>query len=142
MIAYLDSSAVIKQYLSDESGGVDVADVIARSARVATARLTYVEVHAGLAAARRANQIARETHAQAIAAFDNSWDAFWVIELSPAVGTRAGTIADTFGLRAGDAIQLASAVEMPSNDIVMVAWDARLRFAANAAGVSVYPAVV
>ena len=62
-----------------------------------------------------------------------------IVELSETVGTRAGSIADAFGLRAGDAIQLASAIALGAEDTVLVAWDARLRFAARAAGVATYP---
>lgn len=142
MIAYLDSSAIIKWYVGDEVGVGDLEAIVTRSSRLATARLTYVEVRAGLAAARRANRIARLDHDRAVESFDASWDALLIVELSETVGTRAGSIADAFGLRAGDAIQLASALALGAEETVLVAWDARLRFAAGAAGVATYPTEV
>ena len=140
MIAYLDSSAIIKWYVADEGGTAQLEAIVTRSSRLATARLTYVEVRAGLAAARRANRLARMDHDHAVESFDSSWEALLIVELSETVGTRAGSIADAFGLRAGDAIQLASAMALDAEDTVLVAWDARLRFAARAAGVATYPA--
>ena len=142
MIAYLDSSAIIKWYVGDEGGTAQLEAIVTRSSRLATARLTYVEVRAGLAAARRANRLARTDHDRAVESFDSSWEALLIVELSETVGTRAGSIADAFGLRAGDAIQLASAMALDAEDTVLVAWDARLRFAARAAGVATYPAEV
>ena len=58
------------------------------------------------------------------------------------VATRVSAIADTFGLRAGDAVQLASVLELDRETTVFVAWVIELRTAANAAGVAVHPAVV
>ncbi len=57
------------------------------------------------------------------------------------ISARAGAIAETYGLRAGDAIQLASMLELdPQHEVVVVAWDARLRAAVAAAGLMVFPA--
>lgn len=58
------------------------------------------------------------------------------------MGARAGAFAETFGLRAGDAVQLASILELDLDTTVIVAWDVQLRAAAHAAGMAVYPAVV
>lgn len=142
MIAYLDSSAIIKSYLADEGGIAELEAIMTRSSRLATARLTFVEVRAGLAAARRANRLARPDHDRAVASFKVSWDALLIVELSETVGTRAGSIADAFGLRAGDAIQLASAIALGAEDTLLVTWDTRLRFAARAAGLATYPAAI
>lgn len=140
MIAYLDSSAIIKQYLGDEAGSIDLEAIISESAGLATSRLSYVEVRAGLAAARRAARLLPNEHDRAVASFDDAWPAYDVIELTESVGARAAVIAEAFGLRAGDAIQLASALELDLDQTMIVAWDARLRFAARAAGVAAFPA--
>ena len=142
MIAYLDSSAIIKSYLADEGEIAELEAIMTRSSRLATARLTFVEIRAGLAAARRANRLARPDHDRAVASFKVSWDALLIVELSETVGTRAGSIADAFGLRAGDAIQLASAIALGAEDTLLVTWDTRLRFAARAAGLATYPAAI
>lgn len=139
MIAYLDSSAMLKGYLTDERGVLDLHAIVTRATRIATSRLTYVEVRAGLAAARRANRMGSVDHDQAAASFEHEWAAYLIIELSDTVGSRAGSIADSLGLRASDAVQLASAIELGPTDTLMVAWDARLRMAARATGVVIFP---
>lgn len=142
MIAYLDSSAIIKQYLLDEPGMGELHAIATGSTEVVTSRLSYVEVRAGLAVARRADRLDPTEHDRAVASFDGAWPAFSVLELTEPVGARAGVIAEAYGLRAGDSIQLASILELDPSSVVMVAWDARLRFAARAAGVATYPAGV
>jgi len=107
---------------------------------VATSRLTFVEVRAGLAAARRSDRLDRDTHDRAVIAFMDAWAGYDVLELSEEVSVRAGAVAETYGLRAGDAIQLASMLELdPRREVIVVAWDTRLRVAAAAAGLTVFP---
>jgi predicted nucleic acid-binding protein len=140
VIAYLDSSAITKLYLDDETGTDELHEITAGPATLATSRLSYVEVRSSLAAARRADRMARSEHERAVGSFEEAWLAYAVIELTADVSERAGAIADTFGLRAGDSIQLASMLELdPWREVIVVAWDARLRAAASAAGLAVFP---
>lgn len=140
MIAYLDSSAILKQYLLDEPGLAHVHAIATEAAVVATSRLSYVEVHAGLAGARRARRLDRVGHDRAVASFIDAWHSYLILELSEGVGELAGAIAAAFGLRAGDAIQLASMLELdPRAEVIVVAWDSNLRTAASAAGLMVFP---
>ena len=140
MIAYLDSSAILKQYLFDEAGLSEVLAIATGSTLVATSRLSYVEVCAGLAAARRADRLDRAGHDHAAAAFVEAWAGYSILELSEGVSERAGAVAETYGLRAGDAIQLASMLELePRAEVIVVAWDSNLRTAASAAGLMVFP---
>lgn len=139
MIAYLDSSAIIKQYLVDESDMAELEAITGAMTGVVTSRLSYVEVRAGLASARRTTRLAPNAHDHAVASFDAAWAAFDIVELDESVSSRAGVVAEAFGLRAGDAIQLASVLEMDLAETLLVAWDARLARAARAAGVATYP---
>lgn len=140
MIAYLDSSAILKQYLLDEPDLADIHGIATESELVATSRLSFVEVRAGLAAARRSNRLDRARHDRAVIAFMDAWAGYDVLELSEEISARAGAVAETYGLRAGDAIQLASMLELdPQREVIVVAWDARLRAAATAAGLAVFP---
>ncbi len=140
MIAYLDSSAILKQYLLDEPGPADVHGLAAESKVVITSRLSFVEVRVGLAAARRSKRLDLATHDRAVVAFMDAWAGYDVLELSEGISARAGAIAETYGLRAGDSIQLASMLELdPLHEVIVIAWDARLRTAARAAGLAVFP---
>lgn len=139
MIAYLDSSALLKLYLDDEAEAEGLRDVVDVLASLATSRLAYVEVRAGLAAARRAGRMSAASHDVAVEDFDRAWPEYDVIEIDGTLGSRAGDVAERYGLQAGDAIHLASALEIRDEETVVVAWDGRLRAAAAAAGLAVFP---
>lgn len=139
MIAYLDSSALLKLYLDDGAETEGLRDVVDVLASLATSRLAYVEVCAGLAAARRAGRMSAASHDVAVGDFDRAWPEYDVIEIDGTLGSRAGDVAERYGLRAGDAIHLASALEIRDEATVVVAWDSRLRAAAAAAGLAVFP---
>lgn len=139
MTAYLDSSAATKLFLDDEGNDFDLAVVVDTFGSVATSRLTLVETRAALAAARRAGRLTAKTHGEALAAFDRMWRTFFVVDLSVDVAEDAGLVAETFALRAGDAVQLASLRALRSISVPLVAWDRRLRDAAQATGYACYP---
>jgi predicted nucleic acid-binding protein len=139
VIAYLDSSAIVKQYLRDETGSTELESIVHEATGRATSRLSYVEVRAALAAAVRASRIVPMEYDRSVAAFESDWPSYAVVEFSDAVGRRAGSIAEAFRLRTGDAIQLASILELDPDDSVLVAWDSRLRLAARAAGLATLP---
>ena len=140
MIAYLDSSALLKLYLDDETGAEGLREVVVLPASLVTSRLAYVEVRAGLASARRAGRLTAGSHDLAVGAFDHVWSEYDVIEIDATLGSRAAEMAELYGLRAGDAIHLASALEIGDEATVVVVWDGRLRVAAAAAGLAVFPA--
>lgn len=139
MIAYLDSSALLKLYLDDEAEAEGLREVVELLASLVTSRLAYVEVRAGLAAARRTGRMSAASHDVAVGDFERAWPEYDVVELDGTLGYRAAHVAERYGLRAGDAIHLASALEVGEDETVMVAWDDRLRVAASAAGLTVFP---
>jgi len=139
VIAYLDSSAIVRQYLADEEAMSYLAAISVETRSVVTARLSYVEVRAALAAARRATRLTPAQHDQAVDDFETDWATYVVIELTKVRSKRAGVVAETFGLRAGDAIQLASVLELDPEETVLIAWDSPLRMAARAAGIASLP---
>lgn len=139
MIGYLDSSALLKLYLHDESEADILREAMELLASLVTSRLAYVEVRAGLAAARRAGRMTAIAHDIAVEDFDRVWPEYDVVEIDPALGHRAADTAEQYGLRAGDAIHLASALLL-GDGVSVVAWDERFRAAASAAGLPVFPA--
>jgi len=136
---YLDSSAAVKLFLGDEGSSDELRTFMEFAGTIATSRLTYVETRAALAAARRLGRMASTVHDQAVAQLDAVWQTFTVVDLTQAIAEDAGTVAETFGLRAGDAIQFASLRGMDAPDVPMIAWDERLRAAVQASGYPCYP---
>ena len=142
MTAYLDTSAVVKLYVHDEGVALDLATVLDSFESVTTSRLTFVEARAALAAARRAGRLTSERHEAAVSDLSGMWTTFNIIDLSQDVAHDAGEVAETFGLRAGDAVQLASLRALAVASVPLVAWDVRLRRAAIANGFACYPAEI
>jgi predicted nucleic acid-binding protein len=70
---------------------------------------------------------------------DDTWAEMIILDLSADLARRAGDLTETLGLRAVDAVQLASALEIEPDDVMLVSWDARLRGAASNAGLPVFP---
>ena len=140
-IVYFDSSALVKLVL-DETGS-DVAAAVWNACDTAlSSRLAYPEVSAALAAAGRNRDI---TESEASAAADE-WEIFWAsmrpIELSMDVERVAGELAVLHRLRGADAVHLASALALGSQEVTVAVWDKRLHTGAAAAGLRVAPATL
>lgn len=143
MTAYMDTSALAKLYIDDEGATLDLSGIIDAFGSVTTSRLTFVETRAAVAAARRAGRLTAQAHDAAVAHLTAIWiTAFNVIDLTQEVARDAGEVAETFGLRAADAIHLASLRALDAPAVPLVAWDVRLRAAALANGFACYPAEV
>lgn len=99
--------------------------------------MTYVEVRAALAAARRARRLSAPGLARAQAGFDAFWTRFLVLDVDAAIAEAAAEIAERFALRSHDAVQLASALRIEDPALTMIALDRRLLRAASAAGLEV-----
>ncbi|MGP4017364.1 type II toxin-antitoxin system VapC family toxin [Saccharopolyspora sp. 5N708] len=113
MTVFADSSAVVKLYL-DEPGHQDVR----RLNGLVISELARVEVPAALWKKRRmrvltheqAGYLITEFEADYYGAVDEPGPRFSVVSVRPAVLDHAAHLTATFGLRAYDAIQLATAV--------------------------------
>jgi uncharacterized protein len=143
MTAYLDTSALAKVYVHDEGTTLDLMGIIESFGSVTTSRLTFVETRAALAAARRAGRLTARGHDAAVDDLVAVWTTtIHIIDLSQEVAMDAGEVAETFGLRAADAIHLASLRALDASAVPLVAWDVRLRTAALANGFACYPAAI
>lgn len=140
-LVYFDSSALVKLVLNE--AGSDIAAVLWNSCDAAlSSRLAYPEVCAALAAAGRNHDLTTSEVAAATA----EWKVFWVamrpVELSADVERTAGALAASQQLRGADAVHLASALALGSNDLTIAVWDKRLHASAAAVGLAVAPAIL
>ncbi len=78
----------------------------------------------------------------AVRAVQSEWAAFSVIEVDQDLVERAAELALVHELRSLDALHLASALVLPGEDLVVAAWDRRLRTAARAEGLGVFPEIL
>jgi predicted nucleic acid-binding protein len=135
VIAYFDTSALVP-LLIDEVGSDAAGDAWDHSSRLVSVRLIRVEARAGLAQAARTNRI---TSAQ-LRAFARDLNGLLAqlefVEIDDALVRGAGDLAESQALRAYDAVHLAAALTVATDDLVVVAGDRSLLSAAETAGLA------
>ncbi len=137
-IVYFDASALVK--LLVEEPGSDIAAALWDGCDAAvSSRLAYPEVCASLAAAGRNRHLDEHSLASCERQWEDLWAAMRPVEFTPSVEQSAGRLAKRHGLRGGDAIHLASALEIGADDVIMAVWDRRLHAGAVAETLSVAP---
>ena len=138
-LVYFDSSALVKLVVDEDGSGVVAALWDGCDAAVSS-RLAYPEVRAALAAAARDHRI----DARSLRTAQGDWETFWSatqpVELTATVERHAGQLASTHALGGADAVHLASALAIGVPDLVVAAWDRRLREGAIFAGFRIAPA--
>ncbi len=111
-VAYLDTSALIKQYLAERgSDWIRSLLSISQPSQVFTSHLTIVEATCALARRRREETLSCEDYLRALEALD--YDMVYrynILEVTPDVIDSACRLAKVHPLRAYDAVQLASAL--------------------------------
>jgi len=133
--AYFDTSALVKLYLAED--GSEQAMALFAAAEVAIVNaLAFVEVRAALAAAVRAGRLEAAAFETAKADLQTLRETFAVVDPGGMLDAAADT-AERYGLRAYDAVHLATALAVAADDLVFVCWDAELSAAASQAGLAV-----
>ena len=131
---YLDSSALIKRFVT-EKGSSLVQSLLQQPEGVATAKIAYAEIFAGLARKLREGHIPKPLHALACRQFEKDWTAYFRVELQDAVLFLARDLVQRHLLRGFDAVHLASALSLKTGlgeGVTFAAADARLLRAAEA----------
>lgn len=109
MILYLDSSALVKRYIT-EPGSAEVFRQIEKAEVVGTSAISLAEVSAAFAKAVRLSFVPREVGESAYQAFRREWPDLVRLPVNEAALDRAADLVWTLGLRGYDAVQLAAAV--------------------------------
>ena len=129
MIAYLDSSALVKLFLVED--GSDAAREIWDSGlRIATSRVSHAELACAIAAAiRNRRYSAGRVDARVV---DGTFlrKRAEILEPDEGVVDAAAVLGVRHGLRGIDAIHVASALELAELEPTLVSWDERQRRAA------------
>jgi len=128
----------VKLLLAEEGSG-QAAELWDGAAAVRMASVGYAEVRAALAAARRSRRLSRGGLATARAKLERRWSEIDVQDLDDLLVRMAGDVAETFALRALDAVHLAAALALDDEELVFASWDERLRTAAQTEGLAVAP---
>jgi predicted nucleic acid-binding protein len=139
VIAYLDTSALVRLLLRDEEGAGLAGSILDASDVAVTSRIAHVEGRAALAAATRAGRLRAREHARSKRELGRAFRSLAIVEVHPSLVEAAGDVAERFDLRAYDAVHLASALVVDDGSTVVVTWDRALASAASAAGLDVAP---
>lgn len=138
MIAYVDTSALVKLFLA-EDGSEIVSRVWEAAEGLTTSAATYPEARASLAAAARDRRLTRRALARAVEELDRRFESMDVLELRRPLASHAGALAQRFALRGYDAVHLASALAVHAGRTVILTWDRDLAQAARASSLDVIP---
>lgn len=141
MTLYLDTSALVKRYVS-ERGSLDLIALTSAAEATATSLVTRAEVAAALARAVRVGIIDIESGRRAQRRFSREWPNLARIPITEALVFRAETLAWDHGLRGYDAVHLAAALtwrDSIGRDVVLATFDRQLWEAAPEAGLQRWP---
>ncbi len=111
MIAYLDTSSLVKLYIEEE-GSLLIRELVERAELVATSVVAYAEARAAFARQRREGGLTAGGFDRAKSDFERDWPRYLTIEVSEAVYRNAGELAEKHRLRGFDSLHLASYVSL------------------------------
>ena len=137
-LAYFDASALVKRYV-EEPGSDRVRRLLARNL-AATCRYSEIEISSALARRCREGDLTTEDRDRALAGLRQDLRSLLVVELTPAASRRCLPLLRRHPLRAGDALQLASCLEIGAQlglPLLFVGFDQRLNEAAGQEGLDV-----
>lgn len=140
-VVYFDSSAFVK-LLVDEPGTPSAARLWDTADVIASGAITYPEVRAALAAAHRDGRVRDSDFDRARASWKLAWSSVAIVRPTESVLRHAGDLAERHALRGYDAVHLASALALADTEVIVAAWDHRLRNGASDGGLMVAPAEV
>ena len=133
-MTYLDTSALIKRFLV-EAGSSQVDTLMTRHGPVATAKLAYAEIHAGLARKKRERLLSGRGYDLTCQQFEREWRGYVRVDLHDDILVLARDLVRRHPLKGADAIHLASALSFKrasDEDITFAASDNQLLRAARA----------
>jgi predicted nucleic acid-binding protein len=133
VIAYLDTSSLVKLYIEEE-GADHVRDLVSAAQLVSTSDVAYPEMRAALARRRRDGSLSPPDFRDAKRALDADWSRYLAVAVTPGLCREAGDLAERHRLRGFDSLHLASFLEVlrtaGTSDVRFSSFDAALNRAA------------
>jgi len=138
---YLDSSALVKRYITEQGSDL-VKFWIKSSSTVITSIITLAEVSAAIARVRRMNIISSEEAIIAFNSLNNDWPCLQRLPLVEVTVQKASNLVNIYDLRGDDAVQMASAMmakDLVGKPIWLATFDQLLASAAKKADIKTLP---
>ncbi|SRR5579883_1839468 len=136
MILYLDTSALVKAYITEEFSST-VLSKIQEADVVATHDIAFVEAYATFARLQREGKLTEEQVITIKQEFSCDWENYLQINTTPFLIKDAAELAEAFALRAYDSVHLAAAhyLQKSRNEPIQFAsFDYKLNQAAKILG--------
>ncbi len=141
MILYLDTSAIVKQFI-EEPGSQEVVTALQQAEIIGTAIITKTETIAAIAKTVRIGLVPQNIAEGLVQIFYQQWLQIFRIEVNEMLVARASMVAWDLGLRGYDAIHLAAALiwqESSNVEVKMFTFDKQLWNAAKKRDLDVFP---
>lgn len=136
MILYLDTSALIKAYVTEE-GTAEVLAAMGKAESVASHLIAFVEANAAFARLLR-EQVLNEKQGDAVKQeFSHDWGNYIQVGNDQTLLQRASELAEAFALRAYDSVHLAAAdllLKQSGMGVTFACFDRKLNHAAAILG--------
>jgi predicted nucleic acid-binding protein len=137
VIAYFDSSALVKLFLAEPDGSIALG-IWNEAELVTTSAISHLEVRAALARAVRENppRLTSTGYEDAKGTFEELWSQLFPIAVTEELIYAASNVADTYQLRAYDALQFATVLNLSEKQLLFATSDHDLERAAQQVGIS------
>jgi len=139
MILYLDTSALVKAYVNENSSA-DVLDLMKKAKVVASHYIAFVEAHSAFSRIKREEKIKVEIYEVIRNSFNKDWENYLRIDSNQPLMQRAADFSEAFALRAYDSVHLAAAdflFKQTRDEVMFFCFDHQLNKAAHVLGLSV-----
>lgn len=140
MILYLDTSALVKAYISEQNSA-EVMTTMRGADIVATHLIAYIEAHAAFSRLKREKKIDEKAFESTKTSFVTDWENYLQIENSKALMQQAVDLSEAFALRAYDSVHLAAAVLLlrkSKQSVMFACFDQQLNKAAKVLGLDIF----
>ena len=141
MIAYFDTSALVKRYLA-ERGTEEVVALWAEAQYRAVSRLAYAETLSALHRKESEQPSDRSALREAQARFERDWRTLLIVEVSSQLDPWIRRLLAQHHLKGADVVHLASCLLLKSrvdDPLIFVCWDRGLLRAAQAEALETVP---
>jgi predicted nucleic acid-binding protein len=141
VIAYLDTSALVKLYVREAQSEL-VEELVESASAAATHIIAYAELRAAFARLRREDRLGDEELRQLKERLEADWGHLIRVEPRHPLLQRAGDLAETFALRGYGSLHLAAADHIRTTsgaEICFTCFDRQLNRAAAVLGMDVFP---
>lgn len=138
MVAYFDTSALIKRYFNEQGSKEVIENYFRPDISILTSSITHAEVYSTFSRVHKEGHISKRRLEELQHIFESDWSRFAVVEFGIDVRAQIPKLIEDVYVRGADLIHLSTvaAVTKRGVDLVFVCTDKKLKNAALDIGIS------